>query len=185
MTDPAVPFSRNFDLGCISDSRSETLEPTPEQRARIAEWAGLSGLESLTARLKLSRLADDFYAYDAQLEADVVQPCVVTLEPVRSHVSRSFARRYRVLPPRRGKVQFTMADAVVDPEDDDTETVANPFIDLAAPMLEELSLGLDPYPRAPGAQLEVQAEVEDIPENPFAVLDVLKQKGGPGRARKR
>jgi uncharacterized metal-binding protein YceD (DUF177 family) len=185
MTDPAAPLSVKFDLGSVSDDRTETLTPTAEQRARIAEWAGLSSLESLTAKLRISHLAENFYAYDGELEADLVQPCVVTLEPVHAHISRAFARRYRVLPARRGKVQFSAADAVVDPEDDETETVQTPFIDLAAPVLEELSLGIDPYPRAPGAQLDLPAEEEEAPENPFAVLGVLKDKGDRAKTRKR
>jgi hypothetical protein len=90
-----------------------------------------------------------------------------------------------VLPARKGKLQFAPDDAVVDPGDDETETVQSPFIDLAAPMLEELSLGIDPYPRAPGAQLEQPDEAEETAENPFAILRHLKEKEPGPKARKR
>jgi uncharacterized metal-binding protein YceD (DUF177 family) len=174
MSDPTAPYSVRFDLGSLSQAREISLTPPAEIREKIAAWAEISGLQSLTATLRLSRLSDGFYAYDGRLEADVVQPCVVTLEPVASHIDREFARRYRVLPARRGKVQFSAEDAVVDPEDDETETIQSPFIDLAAPVLEEFSLGLDPYPRAPGAVYDGPEEVPEPEEHPFAVLEQLK-----------
>jgi uncharacterized metal-binding protein YceD (DUF177 family) len=174
MNDPAVPYSVSFDLGSIHEPRDIALEPSADMRARIAAWAGLPAVEALKAKLRLSKLSDNFYAYDAHLEAEVVQSCVVTLEPVRQRIARDFARRYRLLPTRKGKVQFSAEDAVVD-EDDETETIRSPFIDLAAPVLEELSLGLDPYPRAPGAAYEATDDEPEPMESPFAVLEQLKQ----------
>jgi hypothetical protein len=41
--------------------------------------------------------------------------------------------------------------------------------------LEELSLALDPYPKAPGAAFEVPPEPPAPADNPFAVLEALKR----------
>ena len=187
MSDPTTPYSVRFDLGSLGEGREISLTPSAEIREKIAAWADIFGLQSLTATLQLSRLGDGFYAYDGHLEADVVQACVVTLEPVASHFERDFARRYRLLPARKGKVQFSVEEAVVDQADDETETIQSPFIDLAAPVLEEFSLGLDPYPRAPGAVYDEPEETGREPEgHPFAVLEQLKTpiKGRGKSARK-
>jgi hypothetical protein len=56
---------------------------------------------------------------------------------------------------------------------------------LAAPLLEEVSLALDPYPKAPGAAFEVLPEPIEPAENPFAVLEALKKAPRPpGRSAK-
>ena len=46
----------------------------------------------------------------------------------------------------------------------------------AVPVLEEVSLALDPYPRAPGAKFEAPKDMEPARESPFAVLKALKEK---------
>ena len=70
-------------------------------------------------------------------------------------------------------------------DDDDPELLDQPVLDLAGPLLEELSLALDPYPRAPGASFEVPPEPQAAAENPFAVLEKLKKapaaRRTPGR----
>jgi uncharacterized metal-binding protein YceD (DUF177 family) len=60
-------------------------------------------------------------------------------------------------------------------EDDGPELLDHPVIDLAAPFLEELTLSLDPYPKAPGAAFEVPPEPLAPTDNPFAVLEKLKK----------
>jgi hypothetical protein len=50
------------------------------------------------------------------------------------------------------------------------------IVDLAAPLLEELSLSLDPYPRKAGVQFAPPEEAPaEEPNNPFAVLGKLKR----------
>ncbi len=56
------------------------------------------------------------------------------------------------------------------------EEIDSTRFDLAAPLLEEFSLAIDPYPRAPGVAFDAPATTEDPPENPFAVLGKLKEK---------
>ena len=127
--------------------------------------------------MRLSRIGPDTYSYDAHFEADVVQQCVVTLEPVRSHIARDVQRRFRIkaVPRKRKMVPVELLS-----DDDEIELVDGSMIDLAAPLLEELSLGIDPYPRAPGVNFATPPEDKPPLENPFAVLEKLK----PAPARK-
>jgi uncharacterized metal-binding protein YceD (DUF177 family) len=180
----SLPLTSTFDLGTVTEPQFVTLAPSAETRARIAKWAGLEDLPSLRAELRLSRAGDDFYIYDAKLEADLVQSCVVTLDPVPNHIERSFTRRFRIVRRRRGQPDISQDEL---PEDgDEVETVTHPVIDLAVPVLEELSLATDPYPRAPGAVFVDPVEDQDKAANPFAVLKGLSSGAGrkPVKSRK-
>jgi uncharacterized metal-binding protein YceD (DUF177 family) len=127
---------------------------------------------------------DDVYRYEAEFTAEVVQACVVTLEPVPSLHAGTATRLYRVAakPSRRQKqeveVDFTAAD------DDAPEVLSGSPLDVAAPVLEELSLMLDPYPRAPDVKFEAPKDEPEAKESPFAVLAKLKA-AAPGKPKSR
>jgi len=180
MSDPTTPFSVFFDLGSLSDAGAEiSLAPNATERAAIAQWLEIEAVDQLTATVKLSRTGDDAYAYRASFAADVVQACVVTLDPVPSHLEGEFERQFRVMPrPTGGHRRKVAAPAgsveLSSLEDDDPELIEGSSIDLAAPVLEELSLALNPYPRAPGAAFEAPKEEKSPADSPFAVLEALK-----------
>jgi len=60
-------------------------------------------------------------------------------------------------------------------DDELTEEIESLTYDLAAPLLEEFSLAIDPYPRAPGVAFEPQSDrAQKGEEGPFAALKALK-----------
>ena len=83
------------------------------------------------------------------------------------------ARRYRVIPkaPRRASREV---DIGAGEDEDSPEVISGSLLDLAAPVLEELSLLLDPYPRAPGVTFDPPKDESKPADNPFAVLAKLK-----------
>src|SRR5579871_662180 len=179
MPDSAAPFSIRFDLGGLSDAGAEiALSPTDAERAAISAWLGAEAVNQLKATIRLSRVGDDEYAYGASFVADVVQACVVTLEPVPSHLTGEFRRLFKVTPRslgghrRRAPVTAPASSVELSSlEDDEPELLEGTSIDLAAPVLEEVSLALDPYPRAPGVTFEGPKEEKSIADSPFAVLE--------------
>src|SRR5882672_7845053 len=116
MTDDDLPFARPFDLGTVRDRTVEVpLAPGGAERAGIAHWLGIDSVEALKATIRLSRASADEYAYDGRFEADVVQACVITLEPVPSHISGEIHRKYKVLPrpsTRRRKAAIEPSSAI-------------------------------------------------------------------------
>jgi uncharacterized metal-binding protein YceD (DUF177 family) len=85
--------------------------------------------------------------------------------------------------PARQRLEGAVAEAAVPEveavapgagEDDAPEEITSPNYDLAGPLLEEFSLAIDPYPRAPGAAFESADGEGEQPDNPFAVLKSLK-----------
>jgi len=121
-----------------------------------------------------------------ELEADVVQTCVVTLEPVPARVTEQFGALFApeaMVPDPEDEIE-------IDPniaEEDIPEPMTNGRIDIGELTAQHLSLALDPYPHAEGIEftglIEGDDEEEDGPgapepekPNPFAALERLKRR---------
>ena len=165
------PFSTIYDLSDSSDAGNEiTLRPTAEQRARIAEWAGIDGVEEFEAQIMLRRQSSNRFTYEATLKADVVQSCVVTLAPVHSHLDVDITRALHLI---RLSPAIAATHELSPAPDEGPEEIQDSHYDLAGPLLEDFALAIDPYPRCPGVAFEPPAD-EGPPESPFAALKGFK-----------
>jgi uncharacterized metal-binding protein YceD (DUF177 family) len=172
MSPGSPPFERVYNLGRLGRAGDEvTITAKPEELLRIAQWTEVRSVKALTARIGLRKLSDDRFNYEAELRAEVTQDCVVTLEPVQSVVERTIRRELHY--DESGALESLVS---IDPEADDVrEVISNLHYDLAAPLLEELALAIDPYPRAPGVTFSPPSDQDGEPESPFAVLKSLKK----------
>jgi uncharacterized metal-binding protein YceD (DUF177 family) len=163
------PITQLYELGRLNLSGDQiVIAPDAETRVRIAQWAGIDALDSFQAKIDLRKLTPTRYSLDAKLTADIVQSCVITLEPVKSHVESTFKRDLLL-------TQTKSFDVDVAPVDDDgREEIDSLRYDLAIPVLEELALLIDPYPRCPGVEFEPPGDGDDEEEHPFAALKKLK-----------
>ena len=153
------------------------LRPDADVRDAIAAELGLDGLSRLDFRGEMRAEGRDGWRLTGRLTARVVQPCVVTLKPVRSEIDAPVVRRYTP------DLHIPEGDEVEMP-DEELEPLGQ-FIDLTAAMTEALSLSLPEYPRAPDAALAgpgaTTDPAEDAPADtrrPFAGLDKLLGGGG-------
>lgn len=161
----------------------ETMIPvaaSADERAALARRFGLPAIESLTAELRLKRLpAGGGVRLRGRLVADVVQSCVVSLEPVPAHVEERFALVYA---PERASRHSEGGEIVLTiDEADPPEPIVDGVIDIGEAVAEHLALALDPFPRAPGAVFANQEGQDDAAdqgrESPFAALAALKKRG--------
>lgn len=167
-----VPFQSFVDLSYLTEAGTDvTLAPGEAERAQIAAWADVSAVPVFSAVVTVKRLSASRFAYEARVTAEVVQPCSVTLEPVRQTIGLRFARELHLTHARRRAEPVDIAPG--QGEDDLPEEVESSRYDVAGPVLEEFSLAIDPYPRAEGATFE--APDAEKPPSPFAVLARLKQ----------
>ena len=186
---PAPEFSRIVPADAVRRADvTETIEATETERKALAERLELEAIGSLTATVKLRAVrGGQMIRVSGQLEADVVQTCVVTLEPVPAHVSESFDALFA--PPSMIEDQGLEVDFDPSLSDEDIpEPMENNRIDIGELTAQHLSLGLDPYPHAEGVEFEdyrehegeetAEDEVAEEPEkpNPFAVLQQLKSR---------
>jgi hypothetical protein len=181
---PAIPLERFHDLSDLSDAGFDlTIVATPEERHRLADWAAVDDVLRLEAHVSVTPTSKTRFRLETDFVADVVQACVVTLEPVTSHIARSFTRELHLEPRLQ---RFADKGGLVPPaaaEDEAPDEIASATYDVAGPLREEFALAIDPYPRAPGVAFEAPADADagDRPESPFAVLGKLKSAGS-GRA---
>lgn len=174
--EPLPPIERLFDLNRLSEAGFETtIAPGPEDLERLAEWVDVVAVNRFAGRIALHRLAGNRFAYEAHLEADIEQLCTVSLEPVLSSIAIDFTRALHLVPHVKKVIDLSGELSPAAGDDEVPEEIDNPRYDIAAPLLEEFLLAIDPYPRAPGANLEVPEDAGAKPENPFAALKALKK----------
>jgi hypothetical protein len=143
-------------------------------RHAIVKAAGLAALPRLEAGFDLTRQGADGLRAVGRVSATVVQNCVVTLEPIESEIDEAVDL---IFLPDAAPATRAM-DVQVLETDDPPETIRDGIIDLGAVATEFLVLGLDPYPRKPGAVFDAPP-AGDPAGHPFAALAALKKDGGP------
>lgn len=168
MTEPQPEFSRPFALDKLGHAAvTEHLVARPEERAALARRFGLLDLPALEAEVTVAwQAGGTLLALDGWFKAEVVQRCVVTLEPVPQKVEEALRLRFSRHLAAEGEEES------LDPAD--PEPLPAGGLDLGEEVAQALSLALDPYPRAPGAALPPERAGED--EGPFAKLKALKGK---------
>ena len=139
-------------------------------RDAIAKAAGLAALPWLEAGFDLTRHGADGLRVVGRVSATVVQNCVVTLEPIESEIDEAVDLVF--LPdvaPATDAVDLQALET-----DEPPEAIRDGVIDLGAVATEFLLLGLDPYPRKPGAVFDAPPAGDPV-SHPFAALAALKK----------
>lgn len=169
---PQPEFSRIVSIARLGDDATVyQIAANEGERAALAQRFGLIALDRFAATISLSRESGGGIRLDAEIEAEIVQECVVTLEPFASRVSDKFLLIYRR--------ETAGARDTVDVEEDDFEPLQGNEIDIGEAAAQQLSLALDPFPRAPGSFLpdEVRPGADSAAApNPFAELANLAKK---------
>jgi uncharacterized metal-binding protein YceD (DUF177 family) len=169
-----MPFEKSVELSTLSEAGLDIeLAPDEAGRARIAEWSGIDAVPRFKATVTLKRLSPSRFSYAAELSAEAVQPCGVTLEPVVQRIDLHFTRELHLIRTARHRPEAVEL-APGSGEDEAPEEIESSRYDVAGPVLEEFSLAIDPYPRAPGVTFEPPEDKKT--ESPFAVLKQLQNK---------
>jgi uncharacterized metal-binding protein YceD (DUF177 family) len=166
-----LPFSHSYNLNRLGQAGDQVRFSAGEaERSALARFAGILRVDSFDALVDLKKLSPHRFRLDFTLGADIVQACVVTLVEVPGQIRLRFDRELHFAPSLRREPQTAVE---VPLEDDLPEEIESLHYDLAAPLIEEFVLALDPYPRAPGVEFEPPGR-ERATESPFAVLKGLK-----------
>lgn len=168
-----------------------SIEPDDAQSTRLVRRLGVLSLDRCEAKLKISRETGHMICVEGVIEAQIRQNCVVTLEPVETKVHEDFQAWYadneQAISLAKVKhdrtVQLGQAEMPILEERDDPESIVDGQIDVGELVTQYLSLGIDPYPHAPGVERaqgdEGESFYEDespITKNPFAALKDWKDK---------
>ncbi len=152
------------------------LRPDSKTLDTLKSELGLLGLRKLSFVGNLQAHGKRDWQLTGKLGATVIQPCVVTLEPVTTRIETQVKRLFLADWAEPNEPEFEVTD------DDETEAL-KPEIDLGLVMVESLALALPPYPRKEGAHLEQVNYTEpgkqaltDEDVKPFAGLASLRDQ---------
>ncbi len=143
---PALP-SQPYRSALVSGRKILRFDfaPDAQARAQMAQSLGLLDLPEFGFKGEMSPMGRADVVLRAEMMGLVVQPCSITLAPVRSRIKDSVVRHYRA-----EYIEATGDEAEIP--DDDADPMPE-IIDVAAVALEALALALPLYPRAKGAEL--------------------------------
>ncbi len=191
-----LPFSRPFTVEELLRRPDEPVKiaALPEELTALAQADGVPAIAALSAEFKVNRQGKDIRV-TGEVRARVTQECVVTLEPFDSDIVEPVDVRFAFAPPppppvpregeRMSRRRASQAqeerrnqpapEFAAHEEDDPPDAIVDGKIDLGALAAEFMALGLDPYPRKPGAQFAALQDDEPADESPFARLAQLKK----------
>lgn len=154
------------------------IEADLAAREAMAAIAGLREIFSAHASFDVTPTRDGRFHVAGRVQARVGQTCVVTLDAIENHIDEEIDLIFA--PPE----QIPQLAELVDEADESDEEIPDPpepivggMIDLGRLAADALFLGIDPYPRRPGAVFEPQVAVADPEDHPFAALKALRLEG--------
>ncbi|OYR08982.1 hypothetical protein CEV33_2704 [Brucella grignonensis] len=150
----------------------------------MAAEHGLQTVNSFAAEFLLTRWKKNGVRLRGTINAEIVQSCVVTLEPIDATVSEEVDTIFVPENSRLAKIQLDESGELLLDADgaDIPETFVGDKIDIGAVAEEFFELALDPYPRKPGLLDDAEpvvfgdAEEGDKPDSPFAKLSEWQNK---------
>ena len=175
MTDER-PFSRLVRVDALPrEGQTVTIEATSAERQALASFFKLPAIAALTATLRLEPWDHGGARVSGAVRGALTQVCVVSLEPFPATVDEAVDVRFAPRAasnskPTAGKETFSLDD------EDEPDPVIEGKIDLGALAAEFFALGLDPYPRKPGATFEPSTKSEPA-DSPFAALAKRAKRG--------
>lgn len=162
-------FSRTWPIDALPEG-PVGAEADAGERAALARRYDVPEVRSLRFRATVRPWRGGAIV-EGEVEAGLVQTCVITLEPVETELRDRFVRRF--LPEDRL--------GGYDPGDLDAPDPLPDALDLGEVAAEAAALAIDPYPRKPGATFEGRVvappgaePLDDEAARPFAGLAALK-----------
>lgn len=140
-----------------------SIDAEPEQLAALAREHHLLEVKGFHADLVVLPWKRDGVAVSGRVEGDIVQECIVTLEPIDAHVEEKVSAVFIPEGSKLGRFEeLAGGEMVLDPEGPDMpESFSGTSIDIGALAEEFFALGIDPYPRKQGAETLTAADEEN------------------------
>jgi uncharacterized metal-binding protein YceD (DUF177 family) len=157
----------------------EHIVARPEERAALAKRLKILDLLRFEAHVDVDPERDSMLVVSGTLFAEVVQQCVVTLEPITEEVRERFDLLYAPAHTIKQDADGNLGDG----EAELPEPIENGVLDLGEVVAQQLAMAINPYPRKEGAiwqDIVVEPPPEDHvtnkAKNPFAKLKLVKNE---------
>jgi hypothetical protein len=148
---------------------SLTIEADSVQLAALAEEHGLLSVKDWRAELEVKPWKRNGVKIAGRVRADIVQACVVTLDPLDAHIDEAVEGLFLPEDSKLGREGFGHAGEILLDADgpDSPETFSGDTVDAGALAEQFFALAIDPYPRKPGVSLGEAADDAEPVENEF------------------
>ncbi|MGL3608867.1 YceD family protein [Rhizobium sp. G187] len=159
-------FSYLVKVGHVSANPIQVhVEADSRECASLAEVWQVEAVNSLSADLQIARWKKDGIRIKGHVSGEIVQACVVTLEPITSTIEQEIDQ---IFVPEGSKLARIVLDGagemVLDPDGPDLpEPFVGDTIDAGALIAEFAALDIDPYPKKEGATFT--SHIESKPED--------------------
>jgi len=156
------------------------LRPDAKDLVTLTETLEVTSLRKVVFTGEIRAYGESDWQLIGKLGATVVQPCVVTLEPITNRIDTTVNRHYLAQMP-----ELADDEEEVEMPDDENAEPLEAHIDVAAVMYEALALNIPLFPRANDAELKDSVFTEegvkamtDEDARPFAGLAALRDQLG-------
>lgn len=131
------------------------IDADARQREALAAAHELVSVERFHAELHVAPWKRHGVKVSGRVEADIIQECVVTLEPLQARIEEEVEGLFLPADSKLGRQGFDASGEIhIDAEGPDSpETFTGDMIDVGALAEQFFGLAIDPYPRKPGAEL--------------------------------
>jgi hypothetical protein len=131
------------------------IDADEKRREALAAEHGLEAVVRYQADLLVTNWKRNGVKVAGRVTADIVQACVVTLEPIETHIDEEVSALFWPEDSKLGRLGFSAANEIVlDAEGPDSpETFTGDSIDIGALAEEFFGLAIEPYPRKNNAAL--------------------------------
>jgi hypothetical protein len=186
MTNDADPWSVPVIVAQIPDTGLHCeIEADLAARDAMAAIAGLREILSASASLDLTLEKAGRVHVAGRVRARIGQTCVVSLDPIENDIDEAIDLIFA--PPEQIPQLAALVDEATESDaeiPDPPEPIVDGVIDLGRLATDALFLGIDPYPRKPGAVFEPVIEAPDPEDHPFAALKALQPSAKPRTPKK-
>lgn len=166
------------------------IAPDEQEKIDLARRLHVDELKDLSASITVSPVQGGVIHVTGRFSADVGQTCVVTLEPMESHLEEDFegwfsdqAQMVSFAKVKKEKeTQKAHAEVEILDESEDPEPVVNGKIDLGELVAQYLALAINRYPHKEGVAYETGDDnpqvlkADGTTRNPFEALKDWKEK---------
>jgi len=172
-------FSRIINVTRLAPGGTvEQVEAKSAERAELAKRFDLEEISSLSAQLALQPGGQQTLKVAGKIIADIVQKCVVTLDPLPSHIEIDVDMTFVPADTESGEENLLDQDTL----EGETEFYSSGKIDLGEMVSQHLGVNIDLYPRKSGVVLPV-TEFGSKAEKPHPFAQLVKKTKNDDKTR--
>ncbi len=172
---PPILFSHPILVDAVPEQGLDVaLSADAPTREALAKADGLVAIPALDADFHVARQGLARFNVTGTVRAKITQICVLTLEAFDTDLAEEVDVDF--VEASVASEAAAQADTLLGAQATDRDPpdpIEDGAIDLGALAAEFLALGLDPYPRKPGAEFAPVSDAHDTTERPFDVLKKL------------